>query len=156
MEVAFLNANWALTNCGQSVCVCGLSTSVCLCLCVRAEKEMEKEEEGSQIHITHESHLTPTARNHGPWRKGNSRPQALGELLGDREALYGRWDERLAGVFTQMEKHTDDVQLNVKTLRHKRVRYKTDKQNMRRLYDRKYKSSLPSWKKWNLFPELIT
>lgn len=61
-------------------------------------KEKENEE-GSQEHITHESHPSPTSRNHGPWQKGNSRPQALGELLGDREALYGRWDEWMAGVF---------------------------------------------------------
>lgn len=65
--------------------------------------ELESQEEsGSQIHITYESHLTPTGRNNRPWRKGNSRLQALGELLGDREAQYGRWDEQIAGVLSQM------------------------------------------------------
>lgn len=93
------------------------------------------EEGGSQIHITHESHLTPTGRNHGPWRKGNSRPQALGELLGDREALHGRWDQRMAGVFAQMEltdtyRHTDNVQLNVNTKRHEGKRHITEILNM--------------------------
>lgn len=92
------------------------------------EREREgEEEESSQIHITHESHLTPTGRNHGPWRKGNSRPQALGELLGDREALYGR----RAGVFAQMEltdtyRHNDNIQLNVNTRRHERNRHVTE------------------------------
>ncbi len=106
-------------------------------------KEKE-EEEGSQIHITHESHLTPTGRNHGPWRKGNSRPQALGELLGDREALYGRWDERMAGVLAQMEltdtyRHTDNIQLNINTLRHEGKRHITEKQNMTWLHGTKKK-----------------
>lgn len=32
----------------------------------RGAIEKEEEEEGSEIHITHESHLTPTGRNHGP------------------------------------------------------------------------------------------
>lgn len=37
----------------------------------------------------HESHLIPTGRIRRPWRKGNSRPQALHvKLLGDREAAW--------------------------------------------------------------------